>query len=646
MHTDCAAAPAEIAQAGDPEEPATRSIEPARLSGRRDRLVLAIVWLLAALYTGACLKRGWVPSDAGMFGQTAERVLHGQVPFHDFIEPYSGGLTYLNALAFRLLGVNLLSIRIPLFILFLGWLPVFYWLARRFAEPLAAGLATLLAVAWSLPNYTEAMPSWYNLFFATFGAAALLRYIETRRQRWLWIAGLCGGLSIVVKITGLYFIAAGLLFFAFREQSLVRQTAAAPPKRAWLYRAFLTVCLALFIAVLLDTVWLRPSLATFVHFVVPGACLAALLLWREYRLLPRVDGARFRSLFSMALPFLTGALIPTAALLLWYVHADALRGYLLATVVLVPQRMQWMATDPVPLLFVAGLLPAFLIFFAAGSPRASTRRAADRGAPVLFAALLLAAWKSWMVYELFGFSVSLIIPLLAFAALAWLRPSSAVPKTKTDEVFPLVSVAVLCALVQFPFGQPTYFYYVAPLAILALLALGSLRPVTGSGRVAVSSLVGFYLVFALWLAPPGFWFTNGIGTPRHLQMQTLPFARAGGIRVVPQQEQEYAQLVPLVQAHTRGPFIYAVPDCPEVYFLSGLRNPTPALFDFLDPDFFDLPARTERILGTIQSHGVRVVVLKDSSAASGALPAALRAALDARFPQSARVDDFEVRWKP
>ena len=63
------------------------------------------------------------------------------------------------------------------------------------------------------------MPSWYNLFFATFGAAALLRYLEVRTRRWLFVAGVCGGLSILMKVIGAYYIAGVLLFLAFLEQS-------------------------------------------------------------------------------------------------------------------------------------------------------------------------------------------------------------------------------------------------------------------------------------------------------------------------------------------------------------------------------------------------------------------------------------------
>jgi 4-amino-4-deoxy-L-arabinose transferase-like glycosyltransferase len=608
------------------------------LAARHEWLVLGMVWVASAIYVGACLKRGWVPCDAGMLAQGAERVLRGQVPFRDFGEVYTGGLPYLNALAFRLFGANLFSIRIPLFVLFLGWVPAVYFIARRFAGPLAAGLVTLLAVAWSLPNYTEAMPSWYNLFFATFGAAALLRYIDTRRQRWLWIAGLCGGLSIVTKITGLYFIAAGLLFFAFRERSLTSQSV--PARRGWFYRLFLVVCLLLYLAMLLDTVWQHPNSAEFTHFVLPGACLAALLLWREYRQAPGAAGARFRNIFSMALPFLAGA-----GLLLWYARAGAIHDFFVYTA-LGMRHIQWAFSKPIGALGVLGLAPALIVFLLACSRDESLRRLADWAAPVILGVTLLAAWKSFAVYELIGFSAPLAIPLLALAALAWLRPSLALPPAKSDPVFLLVAVSVLRALIQFPLPQPLFFNYVAPFVILALLALASLRRRSPHGKAAMATVGLFYLVFALWLFPPGRLTTNEIGPQLGWRMEKLPFARAGGIRVAAPEEEEYAKLIPLIRAHARGDYIYAAPDCPEVYFLSGFRNPTKTFLEFLDPDFLDVPARTERVLRAIRDHNVNVVVILTKPQFSGPLPAGLRAALDAQFPRSAHAVQFEVRWRP
>src|SRR5208282_1273052 len=136
-------------------------------------LVLGAVFAITAVYVGAHIGSGWVPADDGILSQGALRVMQGQLPHRDFAEIYTGGLGVIHALAFRVFGVSLMSLRICAFLFFLAWVPAIYYIALRFTSAVAAGLIALVAVAWSYPNYPAAMPSWYNLFFATFGAAAI-----------------------------------------------------------------------------------------------------------------------------------------------------------------------------------------------------------------------------------------------------------------------------------------------------------------------------------------------------------------------------------------------------------------------------------------------------------------------------------------
>ena len=142
------------------------------------------------------MDRGWVSHDEGLIGQTAERVLAGELPHRDFDDVYTGGLAYVNAGAMWAFGVNVRSPRIVLIVAFLLCVPALFYAATRFGSPIAAALTTLAAVAWSLPNYIASLPSWYNLMFAALGAAALLRFVEVGNRRWLFIAGICGGLML------------------------------------------------------------------------------------------------------------------------------------------------------------------------------------------------------------------------------------------------------------------------------------------------------------------------------------------------------------------------------------------------------------------------------------------------------------------
>ena len=84
-----------------------------------------------------------------------------------------------------------------------------YAIARRFVPPVGAALVAVTAVVWSVPNYPASMPSWFNLFFATFGALALLRGLETGRQTWLVLAGVAGGISFLFKLSGIFYLLGG-----------------------------------------------------------------------------------------------------------------------------------------------------------------------------------------------------------------------------------------------------------------------------------------------------------------------------------------------------------------------------------------------------------------------------------------------------
>src|SRR5262245_19834824 len=163
------------------------------LMARHAAVLACIVWTLCGAYGARFVTRGWIPHDEGTIGQSAERVLDGQVPHRDFDEPYTGGLTYLHAAVMKAFGVNLLTPRLMLFAFFLAFLAAVYAIARRVSSPAGALAAMALVTVWSLPNYFASLPTWYTLFLATFGVLALMRFTESGGRGWLVAAGICGG---------------------------------------------------------------------------------------------------------------------------------------------------------------------------------------------------------------------------------------------------------------------------------------------------------------------------------------------------------------------------------------------------------------------------------------------------------------------
>jgi hypothetical protein len=137
-------------------------------------------------------------------------------------------------------------------------------------------------------------------------------------------------------------------------------------------------------------------------------------------------------------------------------------------------------------------------------------------------------------------------------------------------------------------------------------------------------------------------FIHGGGS--HAVLMSEPRAvldlRRGGLTIRRDERDEYVSLVALIQAHSKGRYIYASPDSPEVYFLAERENPTRTLFDFFD----DPHDRTARVMAALRAADADVAVINTAPRFSDKLPSDLSDSLAARFRSSARVGLFEVRW--
>jgi hypothetical protein len=116
----------------------------------------------------------------------------------------------------------------------------------------------------------------------------------------------------------------------------------------------------------------------------------------------------------------------------------------------------------------------------------------------------------------------------------------------------------------------------------------------------------------------------------------------GGLEIPRIQSVVYNYAISLLLAHARGGYTWASPDCPEIYFLSGLRNPTRTLFEF----FEDSTGHTERVLHALDTHGVTAIVMNRTPGFSPGISDELAGALAQRYPEAERVGNFLVRWQP
>ncbi len=614
------------------------------------RLLILGVMAVSAAYVGWHLGRGWVPHDEGALGQSAVRVLSGELPHRDFDELYTGGLTYLNAFAFRLFGTTLITMRLMLFAVFLAWVPAVFYIASRLVRPLAAAGVTILCVAWSLPNYPAPLPSWYNLFLAVFGVAALFRWLEDRRALWLVAAGLAGGLSLLVKVVGLYYVAGVLLFLVFQEHEESLRTASAPTlvsdgprnlRRDRGYLAFTVVCLSAFSLALLMLTRRRLHPAELVQFVLPGVLVAGLLVHVEWRQPIESATTRLSALLHLIAPFLLGFAIPVALFLVPFARAHAVGALFDGVFVLPSKRLNSASYRTLPLKSMVALVPVAMIF--AYGRLFATRMGRLRVIilAAMLAVYLVATASNPPLYRLVWSALRAAPPVLvSLAVIVLLRSQWAnrVSPLLRSRTMLLLSVTAIFTLVQFPFSAPIYFCYVAPLVmLLAVALLQHARPMAPAAPV---SLLVFLTAFAVMrvntstIHTMGFWYqsyptTTSLGLPR------------GQLDVPVQDAEIYRAALTVLEKHARGGYAWASPDCPEIYFLSGLRNPTRSLFEFFD----DQNGRTTRILAALESHRVTAIALNTEPSFSAAIPADLETALEARYPYGASVGKFRIRWQ-
>jgi len=582
-----------------------------------------------------------MPFDDGMLAQTAERVMQGQLPHRDFDEVYTGGLSMLNAAAFRLLGTNLWTLRVVLFAVFLAWVPTVFYIAARIARPVAAGAVTLLAVVWSVPNYNAALPSWYNLFLATFGMAAVFRYLEVRRARWLFVAGIAGGLSFIVKVVGLYYIAGMLLFLVFQAFTHARETSGNSAGRGRWYALFVSVSLVLFVGVLLLLVRHQFRSPEVTLFVLPGALLALLLARNEWTAPAGASRARFEILARLLVPFLAGVALPIALFLIPYVRTGSLGALAYGLFVLPTRRFQFASFPAPPLTTMLALVPFALVLLTA---QRAGRRSQLVIAGVLGVALLLIlsiSGRNAGSYRLVWNAVRSLMPVLILLGVTVLwraRDADVRDPLLRSRTMLLLCVAALCSVIQFPFASANYFCYVAPLVALAALALhGYLRR---PSRVVEGVLVTFLIVFAVNRVNGTPLQSMGVAYQPPFVMTPLTLER-GGVVVPTVEARAYQELIPLLKTHAQGGYTWAAPDAPEVYFLSGLRNPTRSLYEF-----FENPVGyQERTLALLETHGVTAVVVNQRPFFSAGITRGMYRAIAARYPHSRIVGPFDVRWR-
>jgi hypothetical protein len=607
-------------------------------------------WIALLLTLAACgaglwqLRRdGYIPFDEGLLGQSAERVLAGELPHVDFDDTYTGGQAFFHATEFQLFGARSATLRGGLVVLALLCAAAFFAVAADLFGPWPAAALTLIATVWGLASSFTALPTVYNTFFAILCLAALHGHARSGRRSLLASAGFCAGLSILFKVVGFYLLGAALLALVHRHQVRARAAAAAATQP----RGWMPALVGAFAASTLLGLWLvlgsAPTAMNGLCFALPVVVLAAALAIEEARPKSLAGRERLRALWPDIFWLAGGCLAPIVLFLLPYLAREGGLAALWQGVFVLPQKRLLLTSLPLPpLSSIAVALPVLAAICLLRGRRGGV-------ALVWLLALGLVVLGLGERGELGHFLVWSAARLLVPCAVAigcwqlWRRPGAAEEDIAT---FRVLAVASLVGLVQFPVAAEPYFHQMAPLVVLAVAVVTLPRrdavvaePISLFGRLALAAAL-----LIAYLYPPFFLhdaaaFSLGFSPqPKPVLQEVLP-ARVG-LRHRPSHVAMETELAAFVQSRVPpGRPILALPDAPQVYFFCRRPNPTRYFFDALART----PPTPESIAGLLPHVGV--VVLYRGVKFSPDPDPRTEALIAASFPRTATFGHFEVRYR-
>ena len=603
-----------------------------RLPARGDRPMAFALLALSLVYLWFFVPRGWIPHDEGMLGQSAERVLAGGLPHIDYEEPYTGGLTWVHAAVFKLVGIDLLYLRWLLFAGAVAAQMLTYFILRRYLEPVGAAIGAWVALGWSFPNYFAALPSWWLLVCALACTWSFVRYVDTGRPIDAAVAGLAAGMSILVKQTGLYVLMALVMALVYAPGG---ERGSEQP-----WRRERVPAVAVAVAGIVLAFWIlraRLSISDLLYLLLPiGACCRLLFSTGD-------NGAQTGSqnLLRGLVPALAGAAVPLVCFVAPYVLDGQVGALIYGAFVLPQRRVQFASFEMPPAHWIFAGLPLLW----AVAPVPPLARWPLRGwwpsAIVLSlaaAALAVRGLYSPSVYQLIWQSARGAAALLPVAICAMLALPRVQDAKERRILFGIAAMLAWASLVQFPFSAPIYFCYVTPLAVVSAVALAGNAGV--ATRPALPAVAVLLLVFALASMNRGY--VYNLGVVHEVMAPTVPLElERASLRGGEPDAVMYQRLMKLIAARLGDGQLVAGPDAPEVYFLTGRFSPSGTLFDFFD-DHGSLEGGTNDLPGW-QTAGV--VVLNHSRRFSLGPSTGFAARVREEFRHSRAIGTFEVRWR-
>jgi hypothetical protein len=513
------------------------SVSPGPITAARAGAVRACCFAACVAFAAVTMwrfhDRQWNPYDDGTYLHVADRMVHGEVLNRDVQDMHAGYINFVNALALRVFGNDAVSLRYPLVLMGVANAAMAFWLLAGVGTAYAAA-GSVATTALSYTQFMNPAAHWYALFLVLAILVVMSRG-GTDRPGTQLLLGMLVGLVILFRQLSGVFAAMGVLFYL-----LVALPRAPREQRPWAARALIALMalgLAGYIVRKTDPV------AALMYGMGPLAVLA----WGLIAIC-----AGNRRVIRMLSCFAAGGVVAAIPLVAYHVYHGSVRTWLDDTVFgamsltrlsFFEQYRYWktmlngaraIVHPPHPVRFLTGgfwvIVPAL---------------------PVLLGALVFhSLWRRR----------DATVGAVTEASVVISRPP----------LSPLPVVALFYFGVSLHFQKYMYLFFSLPVVLIGLLCLSAAWSAPWRraflATVWTLSVIGFLFLGANFRSLlPGNW-------PPLVRDHGLPRM---GLRLEPFQVEFYRDFRALVDREVApDESILSVPCAPELYYVSGRRNPT------------------------------------------------------------------------
>jgi hypothetical protein len=468
--------------------------------------------------------RFWWPPDDGAYGYIAERILAGDVLNRDVQDIHMGHVNFLNALAFKLFGHQLVSLRLPLVAAGMVQACIIFMLFRPRGMMLAMTAAISLT-ALSFVQFLNPTAHWYSLFLIISIIACLMGI--SRENSWrLFVVGLL--LITLFLFRQLSGVIAGIGVMAFLLYE-------APRGATGLNSVFARALMTIMFMGLAGYLLAKADLPAILLFGVGPLLILALGCFKA-----TVDN---RYIARQLPALIAGGLVAALPLVAYHIHHGSLGTWYSDTIVSALTLSDFAFIDE----------PGYLLYAIIGLRQAIALESFDT-----------------IVNGLFWASIVLAASALGILVLIDLnRREGAEPAPHA-----LPFLAVFYGLVSVHYQIPIYLFYTVGLSLAGLIWMlagnsTQQRAIVGVCAVLLSAVALYYHA-----AQP---LSRGlIGTLEGVRTELAPGDALGrlGLSIETNDIKVYRHIADLVKREVRADqTILALPVNPEIYFLTSRRSP-------------------------------------------------------------------------